>query len=248
MKNILYLFLFLLIGITSCKSSKNITKEKYEKIFYFHPDKSKSTQRLNINNNFTNIIVEDSLLEYDFWNGIDTIKIVEHKAIKNGIALVIFEEKETAKYKSITIHNTDVKGLVTLYEVQRNFFTAKEAFEALSNDKIRVVVEQPFFSEEYDFENTKPLTELTKEEYIKILEYIVSLKNNLQEFVKANYLEEFDESKVSLLNGRVTDLIEKKMFLMDYDGYAKNKTTVLKSFESDAKVKQLKNQIRSFIE
>jgi hypothetical protein len=250
-KKSLFLIFLVAFGISSCKSvqSSQDIISKYAKNWYFNPTTEQGgKRRLNINNTMSMIITEgkDATSSENNWIAIDTIEIIENKIIKSGILLIITEEQENKrKYQPIIIHHTDIKGFVTFHEERGEFFTLEDALKAGLNSKTQNVLEQPVFSDEYNYELAKPLEQLTKEDYTKTLEYVVSLKSEIKGYAEGNY-KEGGQSKESLASGRKTDLIEKKLFLMGYDGYGNKKE--LGKFESDTKIQELKKQIDAILD
>lgn len=232
-KNSFYFIFLFIFGLSSCKSiqsSKNMIS-KYAKNWYFDPSDKRKEGRVNIDKEFSSIVKEEldkNSLEKK-WVTLRTTKVVAHEGVKNGITLIVTKERAGIKrYQPILIRDTPIKGMIAVHEEQRDFLTLEEALKAGLNNETQNVLEGYLFSDEYNYKEAKPLDELTKKEYIAVLEYIISLKN------------EMNEPFISISK---TDLIEKKLFLLGYDGYAENKESYFEKFESDTKVQELKKQI-----
>ena len=263
-KHFIFLFLSVIILFNlSCISSKRQSNEK-DILGTWYAKKPNSTSRVRIEKNFFISERRSSSQEVEMiedtqrvqvtetgWEIRDSIEIVEKEFVENEsentISMILVREKDGKnQYNSFLFSDTEVKGIKTVFSsTRKGFETIEAAKKALQEAKFQNVDQELFFSERYVKEvlpTLKPMKNITKKDYIKVVKYVRSFENELMAFA-ATKEEHFIEGTPYRIDRDARKLAYKKLYFLGYDPYKlpENGEDYMKKFEGDKDIEELNN-------
>ncbi|WP_291726070.1 hypothetical protein [Bernardetia sp.] len=240
-----------LVAFSSCSSSK---VSYYEDIIKgtWYPDKRDFLGRIQFQDKQALYERQEIIDKTEKWKVRDTIKIIEKvKQGKNAVILILENKKnhEEIVYNAFMIENTSSSTIKTVVMPSRKGYpTAVEAKEAIQNYEFKHIKHQVMLSKKLidDIDNTlKPLYEITREDYVKVIKKLNSMKEELDKYAEYQAKESYNSAETIV--GKVgKELFRKELFLMGYNPYLdldENGKHYSKKFKDDKEIQELMKEV-----
>jgi hypothetical protein len=180
------------------------------------------------------------------WEVRDSIKIIDKEILtdkegKHQIKMTLLIQKgEKIEYNIFLFTATEIKGLKTVFAVRNSGFeTIEEAKNALKEIKFQNINRELFFSEEYlktVVPTLKPMEEITKEDYIKVIKYVRSFENEIIAFAVQG-----ESNTDYVIRTAAKKLAQEKLIFLGYSPEGFENSDYLKKFERDKDIEELNN-------
>ncbi len=259
MKNLIYLCFstLLFLHFSACTSTKKSTdKSDTDILGIWYIEKPNGNTRVQIDEKLFISEVAVDIEKFKDGNTVrfevkDTIKVMEKQFVKNKknqntISIILARQKdEKIQYNSFLFSQTEIKGIMTGFAATNSGFeTIEEARKGMKQARSKNINQELFFSEKYlktVFPTLKPMSEITKKDYITIVNYVRSFEKEFIEFV-AEQEKDFISGADYPIRKIAKNLAIKKFYFLGYDPYnLPEDGNYLKKFEGDKDIEELNN-------